>query len=255
MEQVINELGYQEIKNQFNITHQEIDLNTLTDEHSTIKVFTKFYLLESSDNFIPQNFKISQLFQDEFKTTLKLFISRFDGPHTSSYVYLKSFVDIKKFISYQKKMTFYAIYLLAQKIYKEWNEQIDENTVFVCQSLNSSYLVSILSSLLKLDILILDKIGPVNKLYNKLDKNISGDKKYIVVSDMVCLGTEVKIVKNLIEFVGGYYIGNVALIKTETLKRSDIKRKDSTLAFFSIDKSNNKELDFFITTELEIENE
>ncbi|MBS7233060.1 hypothetical protein KHA90_18720 [Flavobacterium psychroterrae] len=100
-------------------------------------------------------------------------------------------------------------------------------------------------------LLILDKIGPINKLYSRLDNVINANRKYIVVSDLVCLGTEVKIVKNLIQFVGGKYLGNVSIIKTETLTPQDIKKKDSTLAVFSITKENNRELNFNISTNLE----
>ena len=117
--------------------------------------------------------------------------------------------------------------------------------------MNSAYIVSVLANLLKLDILILDKIGPINKIYNRLDKTISEDRKYIVVSDLVCLGTEVKIVKSLIQFMGGKFLGNVSIIKTETLSKADIKRFDATIAVFSINKSNNKEIGYNIKTDLE----
>ena len=63
----------------------------------------------------------------------------------------------------------------------------------ICQSLNGSYLASVLSSLLGLDLFIIDGVGPINKLYRSLGATIETGKKYIVVSDVVCLGTEFKI--------------------------------------------------------------
>lgn len=255
LEDVISDLGYAEIKNPHNFMEAKTYVENITKNEVRKNVYSKFYLFEEPNDFLGDDFIDKKIFDSEFKNKIKNFIKSFNNPHTSSFVYLKSFVDIKKFISYEKGFTLYAIYLLAQKINNEWKTDIDKAPILVCQSLNSSYIVSILSNLLKLDILILDKIGPINKLYNRLDKNISNNRKYIVVSDMVCLGTEVKIVKNLVEFIGGKYLGNVSLIKTQTLKKSDIKRKDATIAVFSIDKSNNKELDYYITTELESENE
>lgn len=250
-EHVIDELGYREIINPNNISSTKTYIDNITKEEVKRNIYNKFYLYEDDDNFIEDAFSDKKLFNSEFNSKIKQYVESENAPHTSSFVYLTSFIDIKKFISYEKKLTLYSIYLLAQKINDEWKTDIDKNPILVCQSLNSSYIVSILSNLLKLDILILDKIGPINKLYNRLDKNISQTRKYIVVSDMVCLGTEVKIVKNLIEFIGGKYLGNVSLIKTETLKKSDIKKKDATIAVFSIDNSNNRDLDFYIRTELE----
>src|SRR5690606_8207217 len=115
----------------------------------------------------------------------KHYIEEHQKPHTSSFVYLTSYVDIKKFMSHEKQLLLFSIYKLAMKIKNEWNVEIDNDPILVCQSMNSSYIVSVLSSMLNLDILILDKIGPVNKLYNRLDKTISASRKYIVVSDMV----------------------------------------------------------------------
>ena len=120
------------------------------------------------------------------------------------------------------------------------------------QSLTSTFVISILSKLLKLDILVFDKIGPITKLYNKLEKHNFENRKYIVVSDLVCLGTEVKITKNLIEFSGGKYLGNVSIVKIETLTREDLRLEnvDRTIAVFSVTENNNQELNYFIYTNL-----
>ena len=103
-----------------------------------------------------------------------------------------------------------------------------------------------------LDILIFDKIGPITKLYNKLEKHNFENRKYIVVSDLVCLGTEVKITKSLIEFSGGKYLGNVSLTKIETLTRDDLKLEsvDRTISIFSISNRNNVDLNYYIYTNL-----
>jgi len=215
-------------------------------------VYLKYFLFEdSSDAFTDLAFSIPDLFDETFKSSIKKYIDRHDKPHTSSYVYLTSYVDIKKFLSYEKELMLYSLYRLAMRVKNKWKSEITKEPILICQSMTSAYIVSILSNLLKLDILILDKIGPINKLYNRLDKAISDKRKYIVVSDLVCLGTEVKIVKNLIQFTGGSYLGNVSLIKVETLSNSDILSRDATISIFSIKKSNNKELHYNIITDLE----
>lgn len=262
-EELISKFGFDSISNSKSIKKDIVffDKGTLSPRNKT--GFKKFYLFENEANdFISTDFNPNNIFYREFLTKLKLYTQEHDEPHTSSYVYLESYINIKKFISEQKSLCIYSIYKLALKILKEWREKgpipfYEENKqneytppILVCQSLNSSYIASILSNLLKLDILILDKIGPINRIYNSLNKNIIENRNYIVVSDLVCLGTEVKIVKNIIEFLGGKYLGNVSLIKTETLKKIDIKRKDATIAVFAIDCTNNEELGYYISTNL-----
>lgn len=214
--------------------------------------YKKFCFFENTnDPFTDVIIEPGQLFKKIFKEKIKNYIEPHTKPHTSSFIYLTSYVDMKKFMSHEKMLLLFSLYKLALKVNNNWKREMELKPILICQSINSSFIVSILSTLLKLDILILDKIGPINKLYNRIDRNISEKRKYIVVSDLVCLGTEVKIVKNLIEFIGGKYLGNVSIIKTETLKKSDIKKENATVAVFSITRENNKELGYHITTDLE----
>lgn len=262
-EELITSLGFDSITNKNNIDSELTFYDKGTLKPRTKNGFSKYYLFENtSNNFVPENFKIDEIFKLKFKNKLNKYRELHTEPHTSSFIYLESYFNLKKFISIEKSLCIFSIYKLALKILKEWREngpipfyKEGENKelttpILVCQSLNSAYIASILSNLLKLDILILDKIGPINKIYSSLNKNIIENRNYIVVSDLVCLGTEVKIVKNIIEFLGGKYLGNVALIKTETLKKKDIKKKEATVAVFSIDRTNNEELGYFITTDL-----
>lgn len=192
------------------------------------------------------------IFYKHFKEILSDYIDEYKKAHASSFIYLHSFVDIKRLISNDTKLFYFALYRLAVKIRNKWQEQLKDNPILVSQSLTSSFVVSILSKLLKLDILVFDKIGPITKLYNKLEKHNFENRKYIIVSDLVCLGTEVKITKNLIEFSGGKYLGNVSIVKVETLSRDDLSFNniDRTIAVFSISNKNNSELNYYIYTNL-----
>ncbi|QQL49901.1 hypothetical protein [Mucilaginibacter ginkgonis] len=232
----------------------ELAITTIANSKNLLEgdTYSKYYFFEdANDPLTETEIAVHILFQETFKVKIKKFIEPHQQPHTSSNVYLTSYVDVKKFLSYEKEFMLFSLYKLALKIKKEWHVEIDKDPVLICQSMNSAYIVSVLSNLLKLDILILDKIGPINKLYNRLDKTIIANRKYIVVSDLVCLGTEVKIVKNIIQFIGGRFLGNVSIIKTETLSKADILRRDASIAVFSINKNNNKELGYSITTDLE----
>ncbi|UPQ75281.1 hypothetical protein [Chryseobacterium nepalense] len=236
-EDIINDFGFNVITNDENICEDEF--------------YRKFNLFSDDIESLKGKIKPRKIFTQSFENIISNYIIPYGNPHTSSFVYLHSYVDLKSFISNEKKMFLFSMYQLSIMIKEECINETSDDIILVCQSLNSSLIVSILSNLLKLDILILDKIGPINKLYSRLDKNISDKKKYVIISDLVCLGTEVKIVKNLIQFLGGTYLRNASLIKIETLNSKHIKKPEATIAVFSINRSNNARLNYKITTNLE----
>lgn len=217
-----------------------------------------YFFTDVECNIYDTEIKNDRIFYEEFKERLKKdYIVEYNKPHASSFVYLNSFIDLKKFISNESPFIYYALYRLAMKINDKWEPALNDKPILVGQSLTSTFIVSVISKLLKLDILIFDKIGPITKLYNKLEKHNFENRKYIVVSDLVCLGTEVKITKSLIEFSGGKYLGNVSLVKVETLSREHLPldNRDRTISVFSIRESNNQELKYFIYTNLKSLNE
>lgn len=239
-EKIIDSLSLSNIVNEKNIFIDE-------------KGYDIFYFFSDTTSTLYElEIKRDKLFYEELKKRLKNYVVEYQKPHASSFVYLHSFIDLKKVISNERPFIYYALYRLAVKIKDKWSKQLIDNPILVGQSLTSTFIVSVLSKLLKLDILIFDKIGPITKLYKKLEKHNFENRKYIVVSDLVCLGTEVKITKNLIEFSGGKYLGNVSLVKVETLTRDDIKLDniDRTISVFSITEKNNQELKYYIYTNL-----
>ncbi|WP_433780464.1 hypothetical protein [Flavobacterium anhuiense] len=173
--------------------------------------------------------------------------------HESSSVYLTSYIDIKKMISEDTSFMMFCLYHLSIKIKDSWIENNNDKPVLVCQNLNSSFISSVLSNFLQLDIMILDHVGPVNTHYSSLNSKIEEGKKYIIVSDVVCLGTEVKITKNIISFLGGRVIGNVSIVKLDTLLEKDIEyEKIKNISVFNINHTNNSKVNFKIKTAIDI---
>lgn len=233
----------------FNNTNNKIDSNG---------DYFVFYCDESSS--ISIRYSTEEIFHEHFLNLVKSkYCDRLDDKdkyHSSSSVYLSKWINIKRFASIDKEFFIYSIYQLAIKSYKKWFKgrkeiEDDEKPILVCQNLNSSYIASILSTLLGSDILILDQIGPINKMYSTLDSKIENHKKYIVVSDLVCLGTEIKIAKSLIEFLGGIYLGNISIVRIQTI--DPIHRSfDDAECVFLVDKTTNKDIGYFISTNLDI---
>lgn len=255
----IRNLGFELVfKNLVPQIFESLSLSIIVNEKNILNSengYDTFYYFKSDSEVIYRiDLNEKKIFNKEFERILKEknYIVEHKEKHSSSFIYLKSFIDLKKFISIETPFVYFALYKLAMKIKYKWNQEIKYKPILVSQSLTSTFIVSILSKLLKLDILVFDKIGPITKLYNKLEKHNFDKRKYIVVSDLVCLGTEVKITKSLIEFSGGQYLGNVSLVKIETLTREDIQLDniDRTISIFSITNENNEYLNYYIYTNL-----
>lgn len=218
--------------------------------------FVMFYFEKESDEQMYIDEK--QLFEESFRDFVIYYTDdNNEDYHQSSSVYLTKYIDIKKMISKDKAFFIYSLYQLALRIQNEWlNETFEikqEAPTLICQNLNSSFIASVLSSFLKLDIVILDHLGPINTMYSSLNNKIEENKKYIIVSDVVCLGTEVKIAKNLITFLGGKVFGNISIVKIDTLNEKDIveeEKKLKSISVFNISKQNNEGINFEIRTAL-----
>ncbi|MBS7233652.1 hypothetical protein KHA90_21800 [Flavobacterium psychroterrae] len=156
LSQIVNELGFDAIQNKLNLKNTDYDF------------FEKYYLFEETNKLTDLKISVSEIFKIKFKNLLKVHITEYAKPHTSSYVYINSYVDLKKFISYHKDFSLFAIYKLALKIKSEWFDELQEDPILVCQSMNSSYIVSILSTLLQLDILIGSRTKPGEECQNKI---------------------------------------------------------------------------------------
>ncbi len=253
----IRDLGYKLVfKNVKKDIFEPLSISIIDNDQNVLNSSngyeTFYYFSSESENIYSVELDEKKIFNSEFERIIKNYIERYNEKHASSFIYLRSFIDLKKLISIERPFIYFALYKLAMKIKYRWNQEIKEKPILVSQSLTSTFIVSILSKLLKLDILVFDKIGPITKLYNKLEKHNFDKRKYIVVSDLVCLGTEVKIAKSLIEFSGGQYLGNISLVKIETLTREDLRLDniDRTIAIFSITRENNEDLGYDIYTNL-----
>lgn len=197
---------------------------------------------------------IKKVFENEFISKLKVITIENEEKkiHHSSSVYLNKFIDVKKLVVDYKSLFMYSCYWLALDMNvlnrsRAWSIERGSNITLLCQNLNSSFIASQLSSYLLLDVITLDHIGPINKVYNEIENKIHHGEEYLVVSDVVCLGTEVRIAKNIIEFSGGKYIGNVCLIRVLTMELDEKFRNIESV--FEITKNNNP-IDFKITTAL-----
>jgi hypothetical protein len=193
----------------------------------------------------------NELFYEHFSTLLVDCTITNEGEDAfrhNSPVYVPKFIDIKGMMTNDSNFYLYILYRLALSIKEKFAEDgSGVQPILFCQNLNGAYNAAILSRFLNYDLLSMDHIGPVNKVYSSIGNKIKEEARYIVISDVVCLGTEIKICQNIINYSGGRYIGNASIVKIETLKKEH--QDNDSVSVFKITRENNP-IEFKIVTAL-----
>lgn len=113
-----------------------------------------------------------------------------EGNHSSlKSIKLEKYIDIKR-LNEKSSISYHYIYYLAEKIYSSKKAEI-ENSILFFHNLNSSFIATLIANMLNIDFIYVDHLGPIYKRMNITNtKNVETDKKYIVVSDVICTGAE-----------------------------------------------------------------
>ena len=237
-----------------NVNHEIANKLGLSEHINIHKQERQHIFLNNKESF--SAFSTYQAFEIVFHETLyKKYLEPNEKYHRSTPVYINKFIDLKKFISNDQKLFIYTLYFLALSMIKDKKSRDwvlrkgDNSIVLFAHNMNSSYIASILANFLLLDVILVDHVGPINKIYSTFDKRLNQNKKYLVVADVVCLGTEVKIAKNIIEFSGSTYLGNVSIVRINTLEEEDKKYSDVE-TIYVVEKGNNK-IGYSISTALD----
>lgn len=157
----------------------------------------------------------------------------------SSPIILSKYIDIKKLIEDKKAFFLFSYFFLEELMSKNvFNIFPNDNKKYVLfsQTLNGAYISALFSQLLCIDRFYINHLGPIKKFERlNLFKNINKEKKYIIVSDLVCLGTETSIAKSIIEYACAEVSACIAFVGI--LTSSSIE--DSKKYFITITKDYN----------------
>ncbi len=218
---------------------------TLKCNENEIDYIEKFkmkkYMLETID----------KIFNEAFNKALGSCCEDNSKPLYSTPVYTSKYINIKKCM---EDIHFfpYAVYKLAKKLISEKviTADLKENSKIslFCHTLNGAYIASLLSNLLCIDLVFFDHIGPANRIYktflnNQIDKN----KSYIIVADVICLGSELRAVKTLLDYSGSKCIGSVSIINCKTV--NDINWEEKRYSILELSKDYNP-IGYYIRTNL-----
>lgn len=204
----------------------------------------------NNDNILDIDF--SKMYNEQFRTkfskVLKEITEDNHEDRLSSPVILNKYINIKKLIENSSFLLlclyFFAKELIDEKVFDK-NKDFNKDVILFSHTFNGNFISTILSKVLCVERFFIDHLGPINKIERiNFSNKIHKEKKYIIVSDVICLGTEVKIAKNIIEFCGGSVQASISLVGIETTN-SEIDKKE--YYFEKISEKNNP-IDYRVRT-------
>lgn len=194
-----------------------MDMKEEYDTDSRMFYITLPSIKYNKEDLIQMTQFATEIFEEKFERELTKCCEKHERESMSSRVRLNIYINIKKMM---RDFPFfcYCIYKLALELTEigvlniNHPEQNRDKTIFV-HTMNSVVIGTIIAQLFCIDILLVDHLGPYNKLYvDDLSRTIDYKKKYLIVSDVVCMGTELSNAKTILDVLGIHYNGCIALV-------------------------------------------
>lgn len=131
-------------------------------------------------------------------------------------VILSKYINIKKIIENSEQL-FKWCYLLSEKLYNNGifsNLNKSRKPVLLAHTLNGICIATMMSKLLNLDMIYIDHLGAHNRIMgSNFLENYDPYQNYLLVVDFICQGNEILRAQNIIQFIGGNYIGFIGIMK------------------------------------------
>lgn len=214
------------------------DINTL-----------KIELEKNKKNFTKRT---EELFDKNLRSMIKKCFIDGESSLESSPVITNKYINIKRCI---ESISFfpYCVYKLALNMINNnmisINPEENKDISLFCHTLNGAYISGLLTKLLCIDLTFFDHIGPKNKIYNTfLENRLNKNRKYIVVTDVICLKSELRAVKTLLDYERANYKGAVSIVYCNTVY--DSKDEYNICPLIEINKNNNINFNYIIKTDL-----
>lgn len=146
----------------------------------------------------------------------------------SSNVYVNRYINVKSIFLDRKYMMF-VIKNLKELVKKEFKSDL-AYAVLLGVSNNGIILANLLSYELQIPVQSLNRLGPIYCLDRKADRTDQfNNKKYILVSDVVCMGGEYKMAQGIVDILGAKLLGGVCVVKIR-----DVYRKQKGSKVFAL---------------------
>ncbi len=127
----------------------------------------------------------------------------------STLVVANMYIDVKS-IFVKPDIYVYVIYIICSLIKKSYDmKDID---YFISSSNNGAMLSLLVGQLLNKKVVNFVNLGPHLSLYNKdIINELVREKKYLLIYDFICMGTEVKLAKTILELKEAHLVGAVGI--------------------------------------------
>ena len=204
----------------------------------------KVYIINLSQE-LKEKFKLDELKEREnISDYLSVFEERkFDFViairETQSYesangVILSKYINIKRLIENNNQFFMWSYMLcnnlIQNGLFKKYNKNEYRKPILLAHTLNGVCIATMISKLMNLEMIYVDHLGPHNRItgINFLE-NFQAYQNYLLVVDFVCQGNEILRAQNIVEFIGGKYIGFIGMIKLDISKISESQSNEEVI--------------------------
>jgi orotate phosphoribosyltransferase len=148
----------------------------------------------------------------------------------SSNVYVNKYINVKS-LFLDKKYMMLVIKDLTDLVKRSFKGDMTE-LVLLGVSNNGIILANLLSYELKIPVQSLNRLGPVYCLDKRVDRNNQfSNKKYVLVSDVICMGGEYRMAQGIIDILGSTLLGGVCVVQIREVYRNDGEQKKESNVF------------------------
>jgi adenine/guanine phosphoribosyltransferase-like PRPP-binding protein len=148
----------------------------------------------------------------------------------SSNVYVNKYINVKS-LFLDKNYMMLVIKDLKDLVKRRFKEYLTD-LVLLGVSNNGIILANLLSYELEVPVQSLNRLGPVYCLDKKVDRNNQfRNKKYVLVSDVICMGGEYKMAQGIIDILGSTLLGGVCVVQIREVYRN--KSENNILALLN----------------------
>lgn len=230
-DRMFDELVNEEISNVIiiNIEREKIYeqlIKSLEDGGKKYKSYERRLIFSKKTKYLIDSLDEKEIYREHVQEIVKKNTHEYNGEWeylVSSGVYSNMMVDLKGML-YNHVDTIYIIYSLYNCI-SEWDENFD---YFVATSKNGVALASILCEIFQKDLICFNIGQMFEEIYNRKPK-IEEGKKYVHIFDVICLGSEAKVVNALITAQGGILKKSFGVICLQNLQAIKEKNRYSFL--------------------------
>lgn len=137
----------------------------------------------------------------------------------SSNVYVNKYINVKSlFLNYNYMIL--VVKGLKELVKTKFKSDLSDS-ILLGVSNNGIILANLLSYELQIPVQSLNRLGPVYCLDKQTDRNNQfNNNKYILISDVVCMGGEYKMANGIVDILGSKLIGGICVVKIRDVYRN-----------------------------------